>query len=56
MLLVIDCITTCPTILKVLYLVELSHVINFATCPAILTRRRTIFISILKVWTNDYVC
>ena len=56
MLLVIDYIVTCPTILNVSYLAELSYVINFATCPTILTLCPTIFVAILKIWSNNYVC
>ena len=38
------------------YMLMVINYINFATCPTILTRSPTIFIGILKVCSNNYVC
>ena len=38
------------------YTLLVIYYVNFLTCPTILTQRSTIFIRILKVWSNKYVC
>ena len=45
-----------PKIFLRKYMLLVIDYISFATCPTLLTQCLTIFVSILKIWSNIYVC